>query len=298
MSKRKLLLANNPLLAGPNLDERVRPFGAPAIRSVVPYRLVLLSDIQRDPSQPRKDFDEEKIRELADSISEYGVMSPLLVRERSEGGYLLIAGERRLRASTLAGLHEVPVVLEVQERKGPDILAMQLVENLQREDLNPVERATAITALKDAFGLSVRDIAKKLSISKSMVQRSLEILQLPADLLDALKAGASESKVLMLVRIADPEVRASLLEDLDLLTRGELEKEIASPQKSRKGISRGVGHTGETSEDRRVAEEIQRSLGMKVVLQRGKRGDAGRLVIDFYNQDDLQEIFKRLVMGE
>jgi ParB family chromosome partitioning protein len=301
MSKRKLLLANNPLLAGPNLDERVRPFvpSTPAAKSASPYREVLLSEIHRDPSQPRKVFDEEKIRELADSIAEFGVLSPLLVRERREGGYLLIAGERRFRASTLAGLERVPVVLEVQDREKSDVLSMQLVENLQREDLNSVERAEAIAALRDAFGLSVRDIAKKLSISKSMVQRSLDVLQLPPDLLEALKQGASESKVLMLARISDPDVRASLLEDLDLLTRGELEKEIVGSQKAGRITNQQAGKSllGST-EDRRVADEIQRSLGMKVVLQRAKRGSSGRLVIDFYNQDDLQEIFKRLVVGE
>lgn len=300
MSKRKLLLANNPLLAGPNLDERVRPFvpstGAP--KSTVPYREVFLSEIHRDPSQPRKVFDEDKIRELADSIAEFGVLSPLLVRERREGGYLLIAGERRFRACTLIGLERVPVVLEVQDREKADVLSMQLVENLQREDLNSVERAEAIAALRDAFGLSVRDIAKKLSISKSMVQRSLDVLQLPPDLLDALKQGASESKVLMLARISDPDVRASLLEDLDLLTRGELEKEIVGSQKAVKASSHKIAGSVESSEDRRVADEIQRALGMKVVLQRAKRGGSGRLVIDFYNQDDLQEIFKRLVVGE
>jgi len=299
MSKRKLLLANNPLLAGPNLDERVRPF-VPSTPSKAsgPYREVLLSEIHRDPQQPRKVFDEEKIRELADSIAEFGVLSPLLVRERREGGYLLIAGERRFRACTLAGLERVPVVLEVLDREKADVLSMQLVENLQREDLNSVERAEAIAALRDAFGLSVRDIAKKLSISKSMVQRSLDVLQLPSDLLEALKQGASESKVLMLARITDPDVRASLLEELDLLTRGELEKEIVGAQRSGKTAGHRMGQSLESSEDRRVADEIQRALGMKVVLQRGKRGSSGRLVIDFYNQDDLQEIFKRLVVRE
>jgi ParB family chromosome partitioning protein len=299
MSKRKLLLANNPLLAGPNLDERVRPFVPPTpTKSSGPYREVPLSEIHRDPLQPRKVFDEDKIRELADSIAEYGVLSPLLVRERREGGYLLIAGERRFRASTLAGLERVPVILEVQDREKADLLSMQLVENLQREDLNSVERAEAIAVLRDAFGLSVRDIAKKLSISKSMVQRSLDVLQLPPDLLDALKQGASESKVLMLARITDPDVRASLLEDLDLLTRGELEKEITGAHRQGKAPPQRSGYSGESSEDRRVADEIQRALGMKVVLQRGKRGSSGRLVIDFYNQDDLQEIFKRLVVGD
>jgi ParB family chromosome partitioning protein len=294
MSRRKLLLANNPLLSGPNLNERVKSIPVSHFGSGLPYREVSLTDIHRDPTQPRKVFDEEKIRELSESIQEFGILSPLLVREDQEGGYVLIAGERRLRAASLVGLERVPVIVEVKDRERVDVLSIQLIENLQREDLNPVEKAEAVAALRDAYGLSVRDIAKKLSVSKSMVQRSLDILNLPPDLLVALKNGASESKVLMLARVSDPKVRASLLEDLDLLTRSELQREI-STVKDRPGVKVSA-HTRMSSDDTRVSDEIQRSLGMRVVLQRSKRGDGGRLVVDFYNEDDLQEIFRRLVV--
>jgi ParB family transcriptional regulator, chromosome partitioning protein len=305
MNKRKLLLANNPLLSGPNLEERARPiFGAPKAAPqdpVSPYKEILIADIIKDPSQPRKEFDKEKLNELALSISEYGVMSPLLVREDEDGKYILIAGERRLRASTLAGLAIVPVVVEGVDRNEADILAMQLVENLQREGLTSVERAQAIIALRDAFGVSVREIAKKLGVSKSMVQRSVDILSLPADLIAALEKGASESKVLILSRVDDPEIRASLLEDLDFLSRGDLEREIGKKAKRNvqvKDQNRTRLKPEESSEDIRVAEEIQRALGLKVVVQRFKGDESGRLLIDFYNHEDLQEVFKRLVGEE
>jgi ParB family chromosome partitioning protein len=172
---------------------------------------------------------------------------------------------------------------------------MQLVENLQRDDLTPLERAQAIGALRDAHSLSIRDIADKLSISKSAVQRSLEILQLPDDLLNALKEGAAESKVLLLAKIDDPAIRASYLNDLDVLTRSELERNLKAPKPAPANSDDGAGKVV-SAEDMRIADEIQRSLGMKVKLSRSSAdADGGRLTIDFYGDSDLQIIFRKLV---
>lgn len=177
MARRKLTLANNPLLSGPALLQREQVSG-------VPYREVNISSIERDSNQPRVNFDEEKLKELSESIKTYGVISPILVRaSKLPGKYQLIAGERRLRASKLAGLSTVPVILDnEQDETGEVTLAKQLVENLQRADLTPLERSHAIGALKEAYGLSIRQVADKLGVSKGMVQRSLDILNLPADL--------------------------------------------------------------------------------------------------------------------
>ena len=214
MSKRSFSFANNPLMAGPALDERAK--------GGIPYREIPLSAIEADPHQPRQNFDEEKLNELAESIKLYGVLSPILVRSgQLPGRYTLISGERRFRAAHLAGLSSIPAIVNQTEDVEGRNLAIQLVENLQRDDLSPIERAHAIGALRDAHSLSVRDIAEKLSISKSAVQRSLDILQLPHDLLNALKAGASESKVLLLAKIEDEAVRATYLKDIDILTRAQ-----------------------------------------------------------------------------
>lgn len=287
MSKRKLLLANNPLLSGPALGERDR--------GGIPYREIPLSAIERDPNQPRTHFDEERLAELAHSIKTYGILSPILVRPgKLPGKFSLISGERRLRAATMIGLPTVPAIVDQnQESSTERTLAMQLVENIQRADLSPLERAHAIGALKDTFNLSIREIADKLGVSKSMVQRSLDILNLPDDLLNALREGASESKVLLLANIEDEEIRASYLKDLDVLTRSQLQKEIDSGKKQ--GSEREAVPSQLSAEDQRINDEIQRALGLKVRMTRLSDSEAGKLVIEFYSDDDLQELFRKLV---
>lgn len=287
MSKKKFLIANNPLLSGPAFDERER--------SGVPYRQLQISVIDRDPNQPRVNFDEGKLQELSSSIKTYGILSPLLVRpSKVPGRYTLIAGERRFRAAQLAKLEVVPVLIDQQEDSiGDRTLAMQLVENLQRSDLSSLERAHAIGALKDAHNLSVRDIADKLGISKSMVQRSLDILELPDDLLSALREGASESKILLLAKIADESVRATYLKDIELLTRRELEANIVQKPANSEDVAL---HRSSSPEDLRIADEIQRALGLKVKLSRSLSDpERGKLVIEFYSNDDLQEVFRKLI---
>jgi ParB family transcriptional regulator, chromosome partitioning protein len=290
MSKRNFSFANNPLMQGPGLEERTK--------GGVPYREIPLSAIEADPNQPRRSFDEEKLQELADSIRQYGVLSPILVRAaKLPGRFTVISGERRFRASNLAGLSSIPAVVNQGDEALDRTLAIQLVENLQRDDLTPLERAQAIGALKDAHNLSIREIAEKLSISKSAVQRSLEILQLPEDLLIALRDGAAESKVLLLAKIDDPALRASYLKDLDILTRAELEKNLKNPsnnQANDDSVQKQV-----SAEDIRIADEIQRALGMKVKLSRvNSDSENGRLSIDFYGDGDLQILFRKLISEE
>jgi ParB family chromosome partitioning protein len=288
MSKRSFSFANNPLMAGPALDERSR--------GGIPYREIPLSAIEADPNQPRRSFDPEKLQELSDSIKLYGIISPILVRAgKLPGRYTIVSGERRYRAATLAGLGSIPAIVSQNEQEEGRTLAVQLVENLQRDDLSPLERAQAIGALRDAHNLSIRDIAEKLSISKSAVQRSLEILQLPDDLLNALREGAAESKVLLLAKIDDESLRATYLRDLDVLTRSELEKDLQSKkpvvEANDDSIQRSV-----SAEDLRIADEIQRALGMKVRLSRSNpQAENGKLTIEFYGDGDLQIVFRKLV---
>lgn len=290
MSKRNFSFANNPLMQGPGLEERTR--------GGVPYREIPLSAIEADPNQPRRSFDEDKLQELADSIRQYGVLSPILVRAaKLPGRFTVISGERRFRASNLAGLSSIPAVVNQGDEALDRTLAIQLVENLQRDDLTPLERAQAIGALRDAHNLSIREIAEKLSISKSAVQRSLEILQLPEDLLIALRDGAAESKVLLLAKIDDPSLRASYLKDLDILTRAELEKNLKNPKNDE--ANDDTVQKGLSAEDFRIADEIQRALGMKVKLSRATTdSENGRLSVDFYGDGDLQILFRKLVAEE
>ena len=274
-------------MAGPALDERAK--------GGIPYREIPLSAIEADPHQPRQTFDEEKLQELADSIKLYGVLSPILVRAgQLPGRYTVISGERRFRAAHLAGLSSIPAMVNHGEDVQGRTLAIQLVENLQRDDLTPIERAHAIGALRDGNSTSIRDIAEKLSISKSAVQRSLDILQLPDDLLNALRLGASESKVLLLAKIEDEQLRATYLKDIELLTRAQLEKNLGKSRTDNDDLSSEPKVIN--AEDLRIADEIQRALGMKVKLIRSNSSaDSGKLMVEFYAEGDLQILFRKLI---
>jgi ParB family transcriptional regulator, chromosome partitioning protein len=297
MTRKPISLEANPLFAGPSLEARNR-MGSP-------FRYIQLSEIDVDPDQPRRVFNSEGLDELAASIKEFGVLCPILVRVTAGGTYRLVSGERRFRACKQLGLENIPAVIDQDDPEGTETLGKQLVENLQREDLSPMERALAIGQLRGKCSMSVRDIAGHLGLSKSLIQRSLEILTLPDDLQAALIAGASESKILMLGQVEDRGIRKRILSDLDNLTRTQLEAAINEANGSQREQSKAShGGTVEGSgekltlsvEDQRVVDEIQRSLGTKVQLLRtAKKPKQGRLVIDFYSSEDLDEIYRRLV---
>jgi len=304
MSKRKLILANNPLLSGPALRERNEQTDAPQPPSISvgPFREIPINYIDPDPNQPRSVFDEDQLDELTQSISRYGVLSPLLVRpSKIVGRFLVVAGERRLRAATQAGLASVPAIIDRSlEGDKEKTLAIQLVENLQRADLSPLERAQAMGMLRDSFSLSIRDIAEKLGVSKSLVHRSLELLLLPPDLIVALQGGASESKIILLAKIDDEDLRATYLREIEEITRSDIEAHLKG--RSQRTIRTQQERTDSEKddpmdpEDQRIADEIQRAVGVRVRLQRESRNsNRGRLVLEFYSEDDLQEIFRKLV---
>ncbi|MFN8391922.1 MAG: ParB/RepB/Spo0J family partition protein [Bdellovibrionota bacterium] len=297
MARKNLKFELNPLLTGPSLEARTK--------SGSPYRLLALSEIDVDPEQPRRTFDPEALAELAASIKEYGVMSPILVRVTAGGTYRVIAGERRLRASKLLGLDTIPAIIDSDENDDNSTLAKQLVENLQRQDLSPFERAQAIGQLRDRYQLSVRDIARRLGASKSMVQRSLELLDLPDDLQSALLAGASESKVMILREIEDRELRKDLIAQLDQYSRDGLEQKVrqlllgeTQDEKVSHGGTAGRGKSGKravSADDKRIVDEMQRVLGTKVTLARTKnKTGQGKVIIEFYSEDDLGEVHRRL----
>lgn len=295
MTRKFNILEKNPLLAGPSLDSRAK-LGSP-------YRLLPIDQIDFDPEQPRREFDQEALAELAASIQEYGVLCPILVRVEANGRFMVVAGERRLRACKLLALDTIPAVVDSADPAENTTLAKQLVENLQREDLSPLERSLAIGQLRDKYGWSIREIAKRLGISKTSVQRSLEILELPDDLQALLQSGGSESKVMLLTKLPTREMRSKFISILDDLTRAQLEEEI---EKLLRGDTSGfdpkVYHGGtpkksrdKRPEDKRLEEELQRSLGTRVeILRHPSKEDAGKIVVEFFSREDLSEIYRRL----
>lgn len=297
MAKKNLKFEINPLLGGPSMEARTK--------SGSPYRLLPISEIDVDPEQPRRIFNDEALAELAASIKEHGVISPILVRVTAGGSYRVVAGERRFRACKLLGLDSIPAVIDSDEQAQSSPLAKQLVENLQRADLTPMERALAIGQLRDKFSWSIREIARRLGTSKGLVQRSLEILELPEDLQKALINGASETKVLLLKQIENRETRQELLSQLESMSRAELSAYINGTDGD--SVSSGLYHGGTTGQkskrknkeltapDRRIVENIQRTLGTKVDLARSvKKPEQGKLILEFYSNEDLGEIYRRL----
>ncbi len=283
---RKFGLAKDPLSTGPTIVERQG--------SGIPYRQIPIAAIVRDTNQPRVYFEDSALNELASSIKEYGVLAPLLVRPgKTPGKYNLVSGERRFRASKIAGLSAVPAIVDTADDDGgARTLAIQLVENIQRQNLTSLEKSHAIDALKAAYDLSIREIARRLGISKSSVQRSLDLLDLPDDLLNALRQGAPESKILALSKISDPKRRSELLASIDNLTRTEIE--ALGPKKTKKSSGKAKNkQKAKSPEDVRLIDEMQKALGLKVNLVRSsKNNEKGKITVDFYSETDLQAIFR------
>jgi len=283
MSKKPLRFNVNPLLSGPTLEARTK--------SGSPYRELELDEIDFDPEQPRREFDAEKLAELASSIKEHGLINPILVRLLPGGSYRLVAGERRLRSFKLLGRKTIPAVIDQQE-EGKELLSKQLVENLQRADLSPIEKSDAIARLRDEHGLSVRDLASRLGVSKSAVQRALDIQTLPPELKAALRNGAPESKILLLAQIEDPKLRAQMLEKIDSLSREELQNR--GDKVSHSGTKTSKSKKGRPSDERLVGE-LQRQIGLRVGIQRNpKKAGQGKLVVEFYSDADLESIINKL----
>lgn len=254
--------------------------------------------INPNPYQPRKVFDEAALASLAESIRQYGVLQPLTVTRKEtiipEGGirvdYELIAGERRLRASKLAGLREVPVVIRTAEDSDVVKLELAIIENLQREDLNPVDRALAFEQLSKEFKLTHAEIGKKVGKSREYVSNTLRILMLPKDMQEALRSGdisEGHTRPLLMLgdRVDEQKVLFKDIIDKKLTVRDteSLARRIAV-DKSRKGDL--------TPELLMLERELTDALGTRVRIEKKEQG--GKLLIDFFSAEDLANIRKML----
>lgn len=254
--------------------------------------------IKPNPYQPRKDFNEERLRELADSIRQYGVLQPLVVTrrefEKEDGGlgvdYELIAGERRLRASRLAGVKQVPVVIRHGEEDNRVKLELAIIENLQREDLNPVDRARAFAQLASEFNFKHADIGKKVGRSREYVTNTIRILALPQEMLDAIIAGKiSEGHSRPILMLADrPEEQTVLFKEVlyKKLTVRETEaiaRKVAYERIRKKELF-------QDPELVELEEKFTERLGTRVRIERKEHG--GKMVIDFFSNEDLRGIWE------
>ena len=208
---------------------------APSFESDTRIETLPLREIEPDPCQPRKTFDDETLAELSASIAEHGLLQPIAVRPRASGGYLIVAGERRWRASRMAGLTEVPVI--VKDVTDEQAMELALVENLQREDLDPVEEAAGIRELMDRCGLTQEQAARKLGKSRSALANILRLLTLPDSVLELLKSGfitIGHAKVVL--GLPTPELQAEAAQmiadnQLNVRQAEALCKKLAKPAK-------------------------------------------------------------------
>lgn len=252
-----------------------------------------ISDIEPNRDQPRKDFNEEALRELADSIATHGVLQPLLVRPLAGGGYQLVAGERRWRASRMAGLSEVPVV--IREMTDSEMTQIALIENLQREDLNSVEEALGYKSLMDAYNLTQDEVAKAVGKSRPAVANVMRLLNLPEEIQSMLKEGEiSAGHARALLGIADKETMIKIAKSIasqDLTVR-DVER-LAKKQSSDKKPKAEKQHQKRAPIYDEVELSLNEHLSRRVKVMNDKENN-GTLQIEFYSEDDLVQLAKLL----
>lgn len=253
-----------------------------------------IAKIEPRADQPRAYFDEEALCELSDSIREHGIIQPIVVRELDGGYYQIIAGERRWRAARMAGLSEVPVrILQTDDRETAELA---LIENLQREDLNPVEEARGYRALMDNYGLTQEMTASRVGKSRPVIANSLRLLSLPAEVLGMLEDGSlslSHARAILEAPDEKTQLQAAKITAEKHLTVREtavLVKRLvagAPEKKERRPAADGVDYMAE------VEKELTRRLGRRVKVVSGKR--KGRFEIDFYGADDFEAVREALM---
>ena len=262
--------------------------------------IVRISEVEPNREQPRKKFDEEKLQELSESIKTYGLLQPILVQKRDEY-YEIIAGERRWRAALKAGLKEIPVIVGDYSEK--EILELSRIENIQREDLNPIEEAEAYKRLMDEFRLGQAEVAARVSKSRSAVANSLRLLKLEERVRKMVVDGQlsmGHARAILPVEDADQQYElAQKITEKQLSVR-ETEKIVKEMLKSGAEQDKSIVKIEKQEEDpsiaiiyKQIEERLQQSLHTKVSIQR-KRNGHGKLQIDFYNSDDLEKIIDRL----
>jgi len=279
-------------MQGTDLQETTLP--ATALQATA-----LLGTVQLPPGklvpnsgQPRKNFNETELRELADSIKTYGIIQPVIAADAGDGTYIIIAGERRTRAAVLAGLDSIPVI--IRDYTDQKRLEVSLVENIQRTDLNPIEEASAYKNLMDFSGLSQDELALRVGKNRSTVANALRLLNLPVEIQKSIEEGkVSSGHARTLLSVADAAAREKLFKEIlagDVSVR-EAEKR-ASSLTEKKGKDKSAAKSGSSRSPQidAITEKFISKLGTKVVIE-GDLGK-GRILIDYYSMADLERLYE------
>ena len=256
-----------------------------------PYRTLPIYKVEPNPGQPRQDFDEEELQALADSIAEHGIIQPLTVRDMDNGYFQIIAGERRWRAARMANLSEIPVVvMEADDRKA---MELALIENLQRQDLNPVEEALGYRCLMEDFGLTQEEAAQKVGRSRPAVANSLRLLGLCPEVLERLRRGdltAGHARAILTLKSPKKQIEAA--QKIAALGLSVRQAELLCGNMSReplpeKRVTLAVDYVAECE------KSLAKQLGRGVKIVNGKR--KGRFELEFYGEEDLQNLLDALM---
>ena len=260
-----------------------------------PVKQVKLSLVEPNRDQPRKKFSEESLAELADSIRQYGIIQPLIVQDKN-GYYEIIAGERRWRAAKLAGLKEIPII--IRDISQQEVMEISLIENIQRENLNPIEEALAYKRLLEEFNLKQEEVAKRVSKSRTAVTNSMRLLKLTEDV----QQMVIDEKLTMgharcLIAIEDPDLQKQIaLQVIDKnLSVRDTEKLMKKLQKQKESAEEEQKKTAEdsvlTAVYEHIAEQMKTILGTKVEIRR-KDKEKGKIEIEYYSQDELDRLLQ------
>jgi ParB family chromosome partitioning protein len=260
-------------------------------REKSPYQLLPIYKIEPNPDQPRQDFDEEALQDLSESIALHGVIQPLTVRETGSGYYQIIAGERRWRAARMAGLNDIPaVIIEADNRKAAELA---LIENLQRQDLNPVEEALGYQSLIDGFGLTQEEAAKQVGKSRPAVTNALRLLSLSPEVLVKVRSGdLSAGHARAILALKDEKKQAQAAQKICALGLSVRQAELLCKNmtvtpKPAKEPTLEVNYVAECE------KTLSKQLGRKVTIVNGKR--RGKFELEFYGPEDLQVLLEALM---
>lgn len=252
-----------------------------------------LTEIEPNRGQPRKRFDEEALAQLAESIREHGVIQPLLVKPQTNGSYLLVAGERRWRAARMAGLTEVPVI--IKDLSEQETMEIALIENLQREDLNPVEEALGYKELMDTFGFTQDQVAKRVGKSRSAVANAMRLIGLPKEVLPLVENGslsAGHARAILSLEDEAQMIETAKLAVEKRLTVRELEKRSRQKKKeSEQGTVKKQAFSRDSYFDE-MEIALKEALHRKVKVS--SEGEKGTLQIEFYSREELRDLAERL----
>lgn len=252
-------------------------------------QMLRLSEIEPNRNQPRKEFDREALQQLADSIREHGVLQPLLVRTIGESSYQLVAGERRWRAARMAGISEVPVI--VKELDDTQAMEIALIENLQREDLNPIEEALGYQVLTDQYGMTQDEVAKRVGKSRPVIANALRLLGLPQEILEMVKHGEITSgHARALLAFESKEEMLAVAQKI--ISQGLTVREVERLAKPKPEVEPKLSD----SYFKEVEVALVHTLGRKIKVSEKKDG-RGIVQIEFFNKEDLAGI-ANLLAGE